>query len=131
MGYICSMKKKKKFERPADPWWNPDEEPIEEEPSESPPPVVNETLIQAFVNEWQPESDERLPDVFAFGVGELRERMQIYRTFDCKSPDPLPYYLAILASHGFRFCTGFSGEQVVLVRKRNNGKGLSLTNKDH
>ena len=117
-------KKKKKFERPDDPWWNPDEEPMDEVDDQEAEalPVVNEVLIQAFVNEWQPEHDERVTDVRAIGVGELRETLQIYRTFDCKSPDPLPFYIVRLESHGFRFRMGFGGEQVMLVRKRNNGK---------
>ena len=116
--------KQKKFERPDDPWWNPDEEQADEEDNEELSPVVNDVLLQAFINEWQPEADERLTDVRALGVGELRETLQIYRTFDCKSPDPLPFYIARLESHGFRFRMGFGGEQVMLVRKRNNGKGF-------
>lgn len=118
-------KKPKNFERPDDPWWNPDEEPMDEGgdvPSEL--PFVNETMIQAFVDEWQPEDNERITDAYAMSVGELRERMQIYRTFDSKAPDPLPFYIARLEAHGFRMRTGFSGEQVILVRRRNNGKGF-------
>ena len=118
-------KNPKKFERPDDPWWNPDEEPMDEggdAPSEL--PFVNETMIQAFVDEWQPEDNERIMDAYAMSVGELRERMQIYRTFDSKAPDPLPFYIARLEAHGFRMRTGFSGEQVILVRRRNNGKGF-------
>ena len=134
MGYICNMKKKgkkrpKRFERPEDPWWNPDEEPWDdgtEETEEEAAPVVNELLLQTFIEEWQPESDERITDVRAIGVGELREMLQIYRTFDCKSPDPLPFYMARLESHGFRFRMGFCGEQVMLVRKRNNGNGIQI-----
>lgn len=118
-------KKPKKFERPDDPWWNPDEEPMDEG-GDAPPelPFVNETMIQAFVDEWQPEDNERITDAYAMSVGELRERMQIYRTFDSKAPDPLPFYIARLEAHGFRMRTGFSGEQVILVRRRNNGKGF-------
>ena len=121
------MKKKKrkspKFERPEDPWWNPDEEPLDIEEEEKPElPLVNEMMIQTFVDEWQPEDDERITDVYAMNVGELRERMQIYRTFDSKAPDPLPFYIARLESHGFRMRTSFSGEQVILARKRNNGR---------
>ena len=122
-------KKKQKFERPDDPYWNPDEDPWideDEEDGELPAPVVNETIIQSFVDEWQPETDERLTDVRAIGVGELREILQIYRTYDCKSADPLPFYMAKLESHGFRFRMGFCGEQVMLVRKRNNGQGISI-----
>lgn len=122
-------KKKQKFERPDDPYWNPDEDPWideDEEAGELPAPVVNETIIQSFVDEWQPETDERLTDVRAIGVGELREILQIYRTYDCKSADPLPFYMAKLESHGFRFRMGFCGEQVMLVRKRNNGQGISI-----
>ena len=127
-GYICGMKKKKKkkFERPDDPYWNPDEEPMDDEGGEEAPPVVNEVLLQAFIDEWQPEDDERITDVHAFAVGELRERLQIYRTFDCKSADPLPCYIARLEAHGFRFRMGFGGEQVILARRRNNGKGFSI-----
>lgn len=124
------MKKKrrnpKKFVRPDDPWWNPDEEPVDTDEPEEEAPAVNEVLVQAFVDEWQPENDERLTDVHAFNVGELRERLQIYRTFDSKSPDPLPYYMARLEAHGFRFSMGFSGEQVILARKRNNGRGIVI-----
>lgn len=119
MGYICIMKKKskqKKFKRPDDPYWNPDEEPADKEEAL---PVINETLLQSFVDEWQPEDNERLNDVRAIGIGELRELLQIYRTFDCKSPDPLPYYIARLESHGFRIRVSFDGEQSILVRKRN------------
>lgn len=122
-------KRKKKFERPDDPYWNPDEEPWDGEDDdngESADPVVNELLLQTFIDEWQPERDERLTDVRAINVGELREMLQIYRTFDCKSPDPLPYYMARLEAHGFRFRMGFGGEQVLLVRKRNNGKGMTI-----
>lgn len=118
--------KQKKFERPDDPWWNPDEEPMEMSDEKEELPLVNEVLLQAFINEWQPESDERLTDVRAMGVGELRETLQIYRTFDCKSPDPLPCYIARLEGHGFRMRMGFGGEQVMLVRKRNNGKGIII-----
>ena len=123
-------KRTKKFERPDDPYWNPDEEPWDggdDDNDESADPVVNDLLLQTFIDEWQPESDERLTDVRAINIGELRETLQIYRTFDCKSPDPLPYYMARLESHGFRFRMGFGGEQVMLVRKRNNGKGIALT----
>lgn len=120
MGYICIMKKTKKkpkgFNRPDDPYWNPDEEPEDEREML---PVINETLLQSFVDEWQPEDDERLDDVRAIGIGELRELLQIYRTFDCKSPDPLPYYIARLESHGFRIRVSFDGDQSILVRKRN------------
>lgn len=134
-GYICSMKKKKnskkKFERLEDPWWNPDEEPMEEESEEVQLPMVNETMIQAFVNEWQPEDDERITDVHAFDVGELRERMQIYRTFDSKAPDPLPFYISRLEAHGFRMRMGFGGEQVILARRRNNGQGMELRTCDN
>lgn len=122
-------KRKKKFERPDDPYWNPDEEPWDggdDDNGESADPVVNELLLQTFIDEWQPERDERLTDVRAINVGELREMLQIYRTFDCKSPDPLPYYMARLEAHGFRFRMGFGGEQVLLVRKRNNGKGMTI-----
>lgn len=117
-------KQKKKFERPDDPWWNPDEEPMDEEEEIPELPFINESMIQSFVNEWQPEEDERISDVYAMDVGELRERMQIYRTFDSKAPDPLPFYIARLESHGFRLRTGFSGSPVILVRRRNNGKGI-------
>lgn len=128
------MKKKrskqpKKFERPDDPYWNPDEEPWDDgadASEEEAVPFVNELLLQTFIDEWQPETDERLTDVRAIGVGELREVLQIYRTFDCKSPDPLPFYMARLEAHGFRFRMGFCGEQVMLVRRRNNGKGPVL-----
>lgn len=122
-------KKPKKFERPDDPYWDPDADPWDDgadEPEEAQTPFVNELLLQTFIDEWQPESDERLVDVRAIGVGELREILQIYRTFDCKSPDPLPFYMARLEAHGFRFRMGFSGEQVMLVRKRNNGRGISI-----
>lgn len=121
-------KRTKKFERPEDPYWNPDEEPWDDgadEPEES-VPFINELLLQTFIDEWQPEDDERIVDVRAVGVGELREMLQIYRTFDCKSPDPLPFYMARLEAHGFRFRMGFSGEQVMLIRRRNNGKGIQV-----
>ena len=121
-----SKKRTKKFERPEDPYWNPDEEPWDDgadEPEES-APFINELLLQTFIDEWQPEDDERIVDVRAVGVGELREMLQIYRTFDCKSPDPLPFYMARLEAHGFRLRMGFSGEQVMLIRRRNNGKGF-------
>lgn len=123
-----SKKRTKKFERPEDPYWNPDEEPWDDgadEPEES-APFINELLLQTFIDEWQPEDDERIVDVRAVGVGELREMLQIYRTFDCKSPDPLPFYMARLEAHGFRFRMGFSGEQVMLIRRRNNGKGIQV-----
>lgn len=115
---------KKRFERPDDPWWNPDEEPMDDEEEIPELPFINESMIQTFVEEWQPENDERITDVYAMNVGELRDRMQIYRTFDSKAPDPLPFYIARLEAHGFRMRTGFSGEQVILVRRRNNGKGF-------
>lgn len=119
-------KKTKKFERPEDPYWNPDEEPWDDgaDETEESAPFINELLLQTFIDEWQPEDDERIVDVRAVGVGELREMLQIYRTFDCKSPDPLPFYMARLEAHGFRFRMGFSGEQVMLMRRRNNGKGI-------
>ena len=115
---------KKRFERPDDPWWNPDEEPMDDEEEIPELPFINESMIQTFVEEWQPENDERITDVYAMNVGELRDRMQIYRTFDSRAPDPLPFYIARLEAHGFRMRTGFSGEQVILVRRRNNGKGF-------
>lgn len=118
-------KQNKKFVRPDDPWWDPDEEPMDNEENDVPElPFVNESMIQTFVNEWQPEDDERITDVYAMDVGELRERMQIYRTFDSKMPDPLPFYIARLEAHGFHLRTGFSGVPVILVRRRNNGKGI-------
>ena len=116
-----------KFERPDDPYWNPDEDPIETPAEEYEMPLVNTVFLQAFVDEWQPEHDERIPDVRAINVGELRDILHIYRTFDCKSSDPLPFYIAQLESHGFHWQMGCSGEQVMLVRRRNNGKNQVLT----
>ena len=90
------------------------------------PVKVNEIYIQAFIEEFQPESDEQLEDVRALSMGELRDILQIYRTYDSKSPDPLPYYLPVLANYGFKVKMGFSGEQVILVSRRNNGRAKEL-----
>lgn len=92
----------------------------------TPPVVVNSVFVQAFVDEYQPERDERMTGVLALSLGELREKMQVYRTFDCKSPDPLPFYLEELACHGFSVRMGFSGEMVMLVSRRNNGRGIKV-----
>lgn len=81
-------------------------------------PRVNELFIQSFVNEYQPESDLLLADLVTFSMGELREVLQIYRTYDSKEADPLPYYLARLESFGFHVQMGFDGELVVPVSRR-------------
>ncbi len=101
------------------------DEEADEQP-EAPTVELNEAFLQAFVNEFQPEEDESAPDVRALSMGELREILQIYRTYDSKSPDPLPYYLSLLASHGFAVRIGYAGEQVVLVSQRNKGRGMVL-----
>lgn len=89
--------------------------------------LINEAIVQAFVNEFQPETDERLPYVKAFSMGELREYMHIYRTFDDKMPDPLPYYLERLEEDGFSVRIGFANEPVLLISRRDNGKSLSVS----
>jgi hypothetical protein len=99
-----------------------DDEGTDEE--EEQVPVINETYVQAFADEWQPEHDERLPHVRAFSMGELREVMHVYRTFDSKMPDPLPYYIAALNSHGFGVQMGFGGELVLLASQRNHSSRL-------
>lgn len=127
--------KRMKFNRPDDPWWNPDNEDEyreaygetdEETENSTPPVVVNRVYVQAFVDEYQPERDERMPGVLALSLGELRDKMQLYRTFDSKAPDPLPFYLEELACHGFGVRMGFGGEMVMLVSHRNNGKGMKV-----
>lgn len=90
-------------------------------------PIVNEAYVQAFADEWQPEHNERLSYVRAFSMGELREYMHIYRTFDAKAPDPLPCYLTSLASHGFDVKMGCSGELVLLASRRSNGRHYLTT----
>jgi ribosomal protein L34 len=90
-------------------------------------PVVNESYVQAFADEWQAESDERLTYVRAFSLGEIREAMHVYRTFDSKAPDPLPNYLAALSSHGFQLRMGCSGEMVILASRRNRSDQLLTT----
>lgn len=122
--------KKKGFVRPDDPFWNPDDEEDyrsayghEEDEEPNALPTINETFLQAFIDKYQPEEDERLDYVRAFSMGELRDALQIYRTFDCKSPDPLPYYLNRLASDGFKVRIGCSGELVILVSRRGGMPG--------
>lgn len=131
--YICRMKKKQKrsrAEKPAwleeKPRWGWEEDAPEEEEEQSAPALVNEKLIDSFVYEYQPETDEAAEGVRALSIGELRDLLHIYRTFDSKSPDPLPFYLSLLEGHGFGLRIGFAGEQVMLVRRRNNGKGFPV-----
>jgi len=125
--------RRSEFERPDDPWWNPDNEEDynrayggEDGQEEEMAININQTFVQAFIDEFQPEHDEREQGVYAFGLGELRDKLHIYRTFDCKTPDPLPYYLDALAAHGFSVKLGFSGEMTMLVRRRNNGRGIQI-----
>lgn len=131
--YICGMNKKRKksrVEKPAwineKPRWGWEDGEEEEEEESSLPAFVNEKLVDSFVYEYQPETNEAEEGVRALSVGELRDLLHIYRTFDSKSPDPLPFYLSLLESHGFSLRIGFAGEQVMLVRKRNNGKGFTI-----
>lgn len=142
--YICVMAKKKSsskkkpFIRPDDPHWNPDDEVDylyvhgddneDDAPDESSqePPVVNEIFLQSFIETFQPERNEKQEFVRALSMGELRDTLQIYRTFDSHQPDPLPFYLAALANHGFGVRMGSGGEQVMLVSRRNNGRAMEV-----
>lgn len=118
--------KTQRFTRQKDPYCNPDDEEDyrkaygddDEAEEEDKALVVNELFLQSFIDTYQPERDEHLSFVRALSMGELRDMMQVYRTFDCKTEDPLPLYLAALAGHGFRVTMGFSGEQVILVSRR-------------
>lgn len=83
---------------------------------------VNQDYLMAFINEFQPEQDERLKTTRAISMGELRERLNIYKEFGSKIPDALPRYLDELREHGFLVRMGFSGEPVLLVSRRNNGR---------
>lgn len=127
-------RKRKVFIRPDDPFWNPDDEQDyrdaygdeEDERESNEPPMVNEIFLQSFIEEWQPEQNEHLEGVRALSMGELRDALQIYRTFDSRQSDPLPAYLAALANHGFGIRVGFSRELVMLVSRRNNGRGVKV-----
>lgn len=88
--------------------------------------LINESSVRAFINEFQPETDERKSYVIAMSMGEIREHMNIYRTFDDKMPDPLPFYLERLEEDGFHVRMGFARELVILVSRRNNGKGIII-----
>lgn len=92
--------------------------------------MVNEIVVRAFVSEYQPESDERQPFVIALSMGQVREYMQIFRTFDDKMPDPLQFYLERLEKDGFKIRMGFSNEPVLLVSHRNNGRTLRIEEPD-
>lgn len=81
-------------------------------------PTINECCIQSFLSQWRPELNERDPHVRAINIGELREMLLIYRTYDSKTSDPLPCYLDRLSQEGFRLTTGFSGEPVLLASPR-------------
>lgn len=101
-----------------------EDDAIVEEEVEAPMPIVNQLAVEGFVGEWQPADDEREKGVRAFTMGELREVMQIYRTFDSKAPDPLPHYINELGVHGFCLQMGFCGELVILARRRHRGSAL-------
>lgn len=88
--------------------------------------LINESSVRAFIDEFQPETDERKSYVIAMSMGEIREHMNIYRTFDDKMPDPLPFYLERLEEDGFHVRMGFARELVILVSRRNNGKGTII-----
>lgn len=88
--------------------------------------LINESSVRAFIDEFQPETDERKSYVIAMSMGEIREHMNIYRTFDDKMPDPLPFYLERLEEDGFHVRMGFARELVILVSRRNNGKGIII-----
>lgn len=88
--------------------------------------LINESSVRAFIDEFQPETDERKSYVIAMSMGEIREHMNIYRTFDDKMPDPLPFYLERLEEDGFHVRMGFARELVILVSRRNNGKGITI-----
>lgn len=91
-------------------------------------PSVNECYIQSFISQWRPELNEREAHVRAIGMGELRELLLIYRTYDSKNPDPLPYYLERLSQEGFRLTTGFCGDPVLLVSPRYASHVIHISN---
>lgn len=130
------MKKKNKTNKESFgniiPMWYPNthvdhcEETCEESETQEEEAKINDIYIQSFIEEFQPEHNERLKYVRAISMGELRDILQIYRTYDSKTPDPLPFYLAVLANYGFKARIGFNGEQVILVSRRNNGRAIEL-----
>lgn len=104
------------------------EEEIEDEKATI--PRVNELFIQSFVDEYQPEDDLSLNEVVTLSMGELRETLQIFRTFDSKEGDPLPYYLARLESFGFHVKMGFDGEIVLPVSMRRKPVGRIIVSEN-
>ena len=127
---IHTMKQKSHRRRKKEITYDPfdyeiqdEENDVDIEPAQS---LVEECFINSFLNEYQPEENEAEEFTIALTIGQLREQLHIYRPFDSKMPDLFSAYIVALEEHGFRLRVGFSGEQVMLVSHRNNGKALRI-----
>lgn len=118
-------RKRSKKEIKYDPFDYEDEEDFDAREDEA-PSLIEECFVNSFLNEYQPEENEADEFTIALTIGQLREQLHIYRPFDSKMPDLFAAYIAALEDHGFRLRVGFSGEQVMLVSHRNNGKALRI-----